>query len=60
MGCQCPILDMWNVNFNHGKGVQGHGFFVTRDLVDPVMRQRRVERPGIIGCNILQRVGRLP
>ena len=41
-----------------GKVFKDMGFLVTRDLVDPVMRQRRVERPGIIGCNILQRVGR--
>lgn len=33
------------------------GFLVTRDPVDPVMRQRKLERPGIIGCNILRRVG---
>ena len=41
-----------------GKVFKDMGFLVTRDLVDPVLRQRRVERPGIIGCNILQRVGR--
>ena len=33
------------------------GFLVTRDPEDPVLRQWKVERPGIIGCNILHKVG---
>ena len=39
-----------------GKVFKDMGFLVTRDPVEPILRQRKVERPGIIGCNILHRV----
>ena len=40
-----------------GKVFKDMGFLVTRDPEDSVLRQRKVERPGIIGCNILHTVG---